>query len=54
MKINWKPEYKNIQNEKGNVIVISRLIHNQFHKLYGFKSDEQDWYTFVKEQQYAI
>ena len=48
----WK--YPELIFDKTNVIVIQLDIHRLFHKLYGTKSTEQDWYEFVLEGGYDI
>ena len=46
----WKyPEYI---FDKSNVMVIQRKIHRYFHKLYGMKSDENDWKQFIDKKEY--
>lgn len=48
----WK--YPELKFDKLNVIIILKSIHIYFHKLYGLKSNENDWNYFRREREYAI
>lgn len=46
----WK--YPELIFSKESCIVITKAIHMLFHKEYGFKSDECDWASFIKNNEY--
>ncbi len=47
----WK--YPELRFVKENVIVVLKKIHKYFHRLYGLKSDENDWYNFLNKKEYV-
>lgn len=47
----WK--YPELRFVKENVVVVLKKIHKYFHRIYGFKSDENDWYNFLNKKEYV-
>jgi len=37
-----------------NIILVKRSIHKKFHKIYGRKAPEEDWYKFINNEHFSL